>query len=259
MKRDLIKFVSAMVITALVSALALSKVYLATSDEIAARSLEVQENARKAIFPSADFFRDDSVDGLVYQKAYSNSEFLGYLFIAQAPAYSSVISTMAGVDKNFTIKGIAILHQNETPGLGARIEEVQGDRYIWQFYKKNDTVTPRRPWFQEQFIGLSALNLNLGKMNEWRNLTEKEKEQFRLNNTVSTISGATISAEAVRKSVKDAATILKQGVHKKDSASSLLEETENSEVQQIDEYSLNPTLSEENIESTRQLSLEGGQ
>jgi electron transport complex protein RnfG len=47
--------------------------------------------------------------------------------------YSSEISALVAVDKEFKITGIKILSQNETPGLGAKISE---NGFLRQFLGK---------------------------------------------------------------------------------------------------------------------------
>ncbi len=59
-----------------------------------------------------------------------------YVIPAQGPGLWGTISVMAGFEQDMkTFSGMAIVSQNETPGLGARIEE---------------------PWFTSQFAGKQA-------------------------------------------------------------------------------------------------------
>ena len=94
---------------------------------------------------------------------------------------------MVGITEDGTIQGIKILSQNETPGLGTKIIEVESDKTIWSVLSKESTeaisVEIPKPWFQEQF-----------KRKNVRNLDEIE-----------IITGATTSSETVIDSIKEKA------------------------------------------------------
>jgi electron transport complex protein RnfG len=63
-------------------------------------------------------------DEVVYYKAYDKDDrIVGVAFKANAKGYASNIETLAGMDQQGAITAIKIISQNETPGLGARIEE----------------------------------------------------------------------------------------------------------------------------------------
>ena len=96
----------------------------------------------------------------------------GYVFIAQEDGYSSTIETIIGVDINGTITGVKILFQQETPGLGDKIEEIRSGESV--------------PWFLHQFVGKPA-SYNF-------NVTQD-------GGNIDAVSGATISSRTVAKSV----------------------------------------------------------
>ena len=83
---------------------------------------------------------------------------------------------MVGVDREMKITGIKIAFQQETPGLGTRIEEV----------RKGDSA----PWFQEQFRGKTLESLEVVRA------ADPER--------IEAITGATISSQAVANSVREA-------------------------------------------------------
>ena len=95
-----------------------------------------------------------------------------YIFIAREKGYSSTIETMIGVDIKGKITGIKVLSQQETPGLGDKIEEIRPGEFS--------------PWFLQQFIGKSASE-NLA-------VTKDGGE-------IDAITGATISSRAVSVSI----------------------------------------------------------
>lgn len=97
----------------------------------------------------------------------------GYIFITRRKGYSSTpIETMVGVDRDGTITGVKILFQQETPGLGDKIEEIKAG--------ESD------PWFPHQFIGKSA-SFNF-------NVTQDGGD-------IDAITGATISSRVVAASI----------------------------------------------------------
>jgi Na+-translocating ferredoxin:NAD+ oxidoreductase RnfG subunit len=76
-----------------------------------------------------------------------------------------------------------VLSQNETPGLGTRIVEIQQKETIWDVAFKGAKPDPSlRPWFQVQFDGKSIHSLD---------------------SDVQAISGATITSRAVIESIRD--------------------------------------------------------
>jgi len=103
----------------------------------------------------------------------------GLAFKAFGKAYSSTIETMVGIDENGNIKGIKVLFQQETPGLGTKIEEV---RY-------RETVC----WFQEQFKNKSSETVAVDKD----------------DGEIVSVTGATISSRAIAKSINDGFKIIK--------------------------------------------------
>lgn len=158
-------------IVCLCSALALSLTYVFTEARIEARELaEIEESLKEVISDSEGGFEKIVTDDFTYYKAYSDRQkknISGYVVIAQGKGYGGTLLTMVGVDTNSVIKGIKILEQKETPGLGAKISEKD---------------------FISQFPGQNGLRLEVSK--------EKGKGK------IIAISGATISSRAVTESVK---------------------------------------------------------
>jgi electron transport complex protein RnfG len=54
---------------------------------------------------------------------YSNGDRLGYAFIATGKGYGGDIDILVGLEDENTVKGITIISNEETPGLGTRITE----------------------------------------------------------------------------------------------------------------------------------------
>jgi electron transport complex protein RnfG len=101
--------------------------------------------------------------------------------MALGQGYSSTIRTVVGVDREMSITGIKVAFQQETPGLGTRVEEVKRGQ--------------KTSWFQDQFKGKKIEQLEV----------VRAKDPARIE----AITGATISSKAVTNSVREALTKLK--------------------------------------------------
>jgi len=90
-----------------------------TRGRIEAQEEEKVQNMLSAMFPemSRYEFKDD-----IYI-IYSNSDKVGYAFIAIGKGYGGDINILVGLEDETTIKGITIISHKETPGLGSRIAE----------------------------------------------------------------------------------------------------------------------------------------
>lgn len=125
----------------IISAFLLGLTYSMTVDKIKYQEEMIEKNALKSVLPFAVDFSKEG-DGY-YKGLNAMGEVVGYAFIGGGKGYSSVISVMVGIDTERKIQGIKILSQQETPGLGGRVEE---------------------PWFQKQFSekGLDAIDTITG-------------------------------------------------------------------------------------------------
>jgi electron transport complex protein RnfG len=54
---------------------------------------------------------------------YSDGAEVGYAFLAVGKGYGGEISILVGLEDEATLKGITVISQSETPGLGSRIAE----------------------------------------------------------------------------------------------------------------------------------------
>jgi electron transport complex protein RnfG len=183
--RDILHLAGVLTLITVLAAGALSRVHLMTRDQIAAVERQREIDAMKAALPGAATFEADTTrDGFVYYRGYEGQSASGtpkgYVALALGKGYSSTIRTMVGLDSEQKITGIKVASQQETPGLGTRVEEVRsGDD---------------EPWFQSQFKGkgVSALQLVRGGG----------------PNGIEAITGATISSRAVTSSVRETVTEL---------------------------------------------------
>ncbi|MFC1709060.1 RnfABCDGE type electron transport complex subunit G [Candidatus Omnitrophota bacterium] len=187
-KNNYVKFAATLFIICLVASGLLSSVYSVTKDKIAAQKENEEKMGLMDVLPSAqDFEFVERPDNSFYIGKNSRADVVGYAFVVEKKGYSSDIVTMVGIDLNGAIQGIKILSQNETPGLGSKIVEVEENKTIWTaFSKKEESQEAPKPWFQEQFRGKSINDLD----------------------SVETITGATISSTAVIDSIKEKVEII---------------------------------------------------
>jgi len=187
LQNNFIRYAATLAIICLAASGLLSVVYNVTQPKIAAQAKMEEESALKDVYPGAERFEPVAGKGsvLYYKALNASGELLGYAFKAEKKGYSSTIVTMVGMDTKGIIKRIKILSQNETPGLGSRIEEVRQKETFWDVVlKKVKIVQKPRPWFQVQFDG---------------------KDYKTLDRNVEAITGATISSLAVVVSVEEKA------------------------------------------------------
>lgn len=170
-----------LLIICLCASFVLSVTYKFTHSRIEAQQVLEEKEALDEVFPEATNFESKTLDGETYYVAKQDNQDLGYIIRATTKGYSSLIKMLVGCDSKGEIKGIKILSQEETPGLGSKINEIRyGDK---------------RPWFLKQFEGKNAKDIELKK-------------------DIQAIASATISSKAVlegvKKSVKDFLTQIKQ-------------------------------------------------
>ncbi len=186
-KNNYLKFGATLFIICLVASGLLSSVYSLTKDKIQAQKDSEEKMGLMDVLPEAkDFEFVDRGDSSFYVGTDAQGNIIGYAFVAERRGYSSDIITMVGITDDGTIQGIKILSQNETPGLGSKIDEVEEDKTIWTAFSKEEKGAAPKPWFQEQFRGKNINNLD----------------------QIEAITGATISSTAVIDSLKEKAEII---------------------------------------------------
>ncbi len=197
---DLFKFPLVLLVVAVISATSLAGLWALTQtsrDEMAKKGVEA---ALEVVFPGVQDFevRETKVDGqpFTYRVAVKDGAVAGYVAEGAASGYSSTLKVMVGVDKNFTIKGIKVLYQKETPGLGDKVNEILSKK-TWGTIVSGTSPDEKglRPWFQVQFDGK-------------RTPVKVNKDGGRIES----ITGATISSRAVCNAVNQAVERLKKAV-----------------------------------------------
>ena len=195
MLKLMIKYGLILLIICFIASGLLSGVFMFTSPKINAQKAREQKEAFANVMPLAQAFKEVKQDSeVLYYIGYkdkSEKEIAGYVFLTTAKGYSSAIEIMAGIDDSGKITGIKILTQAETPGLGARIDEVLSDKTLFGPKQKTKQAQPQEAWFQKQFKGKPVQDL----------VVAKEKT----DKNIQAITGATITSEAVTKAVKEKA------------------------------------------------------
>jgi len=133
-----------------------------TSSVIESRREEEITGILKEIFPDMSRYELEDEVYIIYK----DSEKAGYAFKASGSGYGGNIDILVGLDNSFGIKGISILSQTETPGVGTKITESS---------------------FTDQFKGLSLSDIALK--------SEGGK--------IDAITGATISSRAVVDAIQE--------------------------------------------------------
>lgn len=169
---QLIKFGLILGVICLAATLVLAVTYEVTKPKIEEQLKTEEQDALKSIMPSADAFNEKVLDGIEYFEALKGKTVVGYCIRVTGNGYNGYIRMIAGVDLNGTIQGVAVLEHSETPGLGAKINEIRpGDS---------------EPWFLKQFKGKNVRTIAVKK-------------------DIDAITGATISSKAVTSSIRQTA------------------------------------------------------
>ncbi|MDD5356032.1 MAG: RnfABCDGE type electron transport complex subunit G [Candidatus Omnitrophica bacterium] len=169
----MIRYGFILLLICLCASLVLGVTYQFTHSRIEAQLVSEEKDALGEIFSEATGFEQKTLGEKDYYSAKKDDKALGYIIKVDAKGYGGIISMLVGFDFNGEIKGIEILSQSETPGLGAKINEIR--------YGEN------KPWFLKQFEGKDAKELELGR-------------------DVQAITAATISSRAVLEGVKKEVT-----------------------------------------------------
>lgn len=148
-----------------ISAGMLTYVFMMTAPRIEANAKASFEGSLREVLPGAESFKNVAAPGAkseIYE-GYAGDTAVGLAVKVAPRGYSGEIVMLVGVDPELRIKGMKILGQRETPGLGTNVE---------------------KPKFQRQFIDKGV------------------KDAFEPKKDIDAITGATISSRAVCEGVK---------------------------------------------------------
>jgi electron transport complex protein RnfG len=173
-----LKMVLILTLFACISGGVLSLVYIISNPLIEANMLEEQNKAIFRVVPDAKSYEEKLKGGVSYFECKdADGRTVGIALPAKGNGYQGVINLMVGLSPDLRqIKGLAVLEQVETPGLGGRISEKE---------------------FQDQFKGIST-EPAVG----WVKNKAPEKDT-----DIQAVTGATISSRSVvsiiNKSIQD--------------------------------------------------------
>ncbi|MDR2693658.1 MAG: FMN-binding protein [Chitinispirillales bacterium] len=218
---EMAKMIVALAIISALAGLAIGAAYDKTAEKISEQEKSAKASALKAVFPQGAAIDTiipvipvKSGGGLLPEKywtAMAKDALVGYAFEMSGRGYASDdIKFIVGVDREGKILGMTVLSHNETPGLGSRVNEVASTRYVWYPVGESGQA---KPWFTEQFEGLSSLKpIGINKVaGEWHGLDEPKRAELRGKNEVTAITGSTISTRAFTNSIsRDIAGYVKE-------------------------------------------------
>ena len=224
-------------IVSLLASVGVSSTFMLTKGTIKKKELAVRTEALYRVLPGleglpVEITPTNSPDrDRVYKGLNKAGQLVGYAASGESQGYSSKIKVMVGIDPNLEkILGINILAQNETPGLGTKMTEIESTTTLWsliygrelksidwdsdeswelpllkeperikKFGLSKKAKNKAQPWFQDQFKRKTYNQLVVSKV--------KDAEK------IVAITGATISTKAVIKAVQDAIDKIKSTVH----------------------------------------------
>ena len=175
---QLVKFGIILSVICLMATLVLAVTYEVTKPKIDAAMKNEEKEALKLILPEADSFNEKNIDGIDYYEALKGKELIGYCVKVVSNGYSGFIRIIVGINLNGVITGVEVIEHSETPGLGAKIEEIKPGE--------------KSPWFLRQFVG-------------------KPASEIEVNKNIDAITGATVSSKAVTEAVNKAVTEFLKG------------------------------------------------
>ena len=186
--------------------------YQLMKDRIARKELEVTLQALDEVLPENTHQpwtvlegRDPRDPDAVFVGLDDRGETTGYAALGEHQGYSSKVRVMVGVEPDLSdtdhirIKAVRVVSQQETPGLGTRVEERRSSKTLWDvltFSKKPEVLT--RP-FLDQFAGKTYGKVQVIKTDDG-------------SGRIVAVTAATISSTAVVEAVRKAVLKIRRTV-----------------------------------------------
>lgn len=227
MYQKIIKPTIVLALMGFISSMSLAHINRLTRGRIEAREIQKKMDAIRLVLPSrlgyviTENEKKVTVDGkeftyTVAEKTDGELTVRAYAFLAERNGYSGVVKTMVGVDGEGKIIGISVIQQSETPGLGARVkEEASGDTLMGVLRGRRSAVSPEggASWFEQQYEGIStSLKIGIMKKGECRPGNDAYRNELLGANSVSAITGATITTKTVNDSIEEGMLMLKKAI-----------------------------------------------
>lgn len=194
--KEIKKFSITLFIICVTASFCLSVVYALTKPQIEKQKTAEESQSLQEVLPQAKNFNPvtKGEEILYYEAKDGQGNTVGYAFKAFGKGYSSTIETIVGITPDGKISNIKILSQNETPGLGSRIVEIEDNTTVLDKIQGKQNASQLKPKFQAQFSAVAIQDLD----------------------KLDTISGATISSEAVIKSIREKSREILELIEKKE-------------------------------------------
>jgi len=190
--------------------------YQLMKDRIARKELEVTLSALDEVLPGNAKRPWTTIGGAtpgepetVYVGIDDSGETIGYAAVGQQQGYSSKVRVMVGVEPHLddldtvTITAIRVVSQQETPGLGTKIEERRSSKTLWEvitFSDKPEVLT--RP-FLDRFKDKTYNKVEIIKTDDG-------------SGRIMAVTAATISSTAVVEATRTAIAKIRDAVLKTD-------------------------------------------
>lgn len=200
---DIVKLCAILTVVCLLNGLALGYVYDTTRAAIEKSAAATLAASLKRVVPGAESFSGKKTASLPdggsveYYEGYApGGAVAGYALSAQKQGYQSLLKVLVGIDAAGTIRGVKVLEQAETPGLGARVDEVAARGTLWGriagLFGRTRAADegPAEPWFQEQYKGLAPGELKLLRAGQ-------------SGGGVHAVTGATVTSRALTDAVRE--------------------------------------------------------
>jgi len=138
----ILKLAFTLTVFCVVSAGALAYVFMFTGPKIEANAKLAFERSLKEVMPVAESFKAAGKDGKIFEGVAAGKT-VGTVVLVAPRGYSSNIQMLVGVDGELKVKGIKVLDQRETPGLGTNILKA---KFLGQFVGKSsaDKLEPKK-------------------------------------------------------------------------------------------------------------------
>jgi RnfABCDGE-type electron transport complex G subunit len=191
-----IRYPLVLVLISAVAAAGVGSVYVLTKKRIDQQREKEEEEALEKVFgPGAkrDVINESAAsDDRVYRVQSAEGQLLGYVANGSARGYSSVLKVVVGLDPEWEkVVGINVVSQQETPGLGSRIEERRTGKTWWKVLTgQKGTREEKQAWFQAQFAQKPIEDVRLRRKPEEKG--------------VDAVTGASVTSRAVVSAVSDA-------------------------------------------------------
>ena len=125
-----IQSVAVLTIVCIASAASLGALHSLTEDKIEASEQQQRREALSRVFPDAEF---EEIENNAY-RATEDGQLVGYVSVGSGRGYGGFtggfIYLAVGIKTDGNVKGVEVIRQSETPGLGSRITE---DQFLSQF------------------------------------------------------------------------------------------------------------------------------